>query len=77
MAQSQGQVADRTNVSKDAAMPCVDIKSSVGRGLIPRQVTPQEDVSSSLDRISQVGRPAVDADQESCYSRRLVVLHIA
>ena len=58
-------------------MPCVDIKSSVGQGLIPRQVTPQEDVSSSLDRIGQVGRPAVDADEESCCSRRLVVLHIA
>src|SRR5271166_3360475 len=60
-AQSQGQVADRTNVSKDAAMPCVDIGSSVGRGLIPRQVTPQEDVSRSLDRTSQVGPPAARA----------------
>ena len=42
-------------------MPCVDIKSSVGRGLIPRQVTPQEDVSRSLDRTSQVGPPAARA----------------
>src|SRR5208337_3648265 len=39
-AQSQGQVAHRTYVSKDAAMQCVAIKSSVGRRLIPRQVTP-------------------------------------
>ncbi len=45
-------------------MPCVDVESSVGRGLIPRQVTPQEDASRSLDRISQVGRPAVDTDEE-------------
>src|SRR5208282_1985936 len=53
-AQSQSQVADRTYVSKDAAMRCVAIKSSVGRALIPRQVTPQEDDSRSLDRISYV-----------------------
>ncbi len=45
MAQSQGQVADRTNVSKDAAMPCVDIESSVGRKLIPRQVRAYASVS--------------------------------
>ena len=45
-------------------MRCVAIKSSVGRALIPRQVTPQEDDSRSLDRISYVCRPAVDADEE-------------
>src|SRR5271157_770885 len=42
-AQSQGQVADRTYVSKDAAMPCVAITLSLARRLIPRQATPQED----------------------------------
>src|SRR5208282_3285400 len=68
-AQFHGQVADRTYVSKNAAIPCVGIKSSLGRVLILRQVTPQEDDSRSLDRISQVGRPAVDADEEHDYPR--------
>ena len=63
-AQIQGQIGDRTCVSKDAAMPRVGIESGVGHVIIPRQVTPQEDDSRSLDRISQVGRPAVDADEE-------------
>ena len=58
------QIADRTCVSKDAAIPHVGIESSVGHVIIPCQVTPQEDDSRSLDRISQVGRPAVDADEE-------------
>ena len=46
-------------------MPRVGIKSSVGRVLIPRQVTLQSDDSRSLDRISYVGRPAVDADESA------------
>jgi hypothetical protein len=40
-AQSQGHVADWTYVSKDAAIPCVGIKSSVGHVIIPRPVMPQ------------------------------------
>ena len=51
-------------MSKDAAIPCVGIESSVGRGLIPRQVTIEQDDSRGLDRISYLGRPAVDADEE-------------
>ena len=63
-AEIQGQIAHRTCVSKDAAIPRVGIKPGVGHVIIPRQVTPQQDDSRGLDRISQVGRPAVDADEE-------------
>ncbi len=63
-AQIQGQIAGRPCVSKDTAIPRVGIESGVGHVIIPRQVTPQEDDSMSLDRVSQVGRPAVDADEE-------------
>jgi hypothetical protein len=60
----QGQLADRTCVSKNAAIPRVSIKSGVGHVIIPLQEPPQEDDSRSVDRIRQVGRPAVDADEQ-------------
>src|SRR5208337_485315 len=53
-----------TCLSKDAAVPHVGIKSRVGHVIIPRPVTPHQDDARSLDRVSQVGRPAVDADEE-------------